>query len=292
MYRSRAHLLILILTIALALLNGCTPAQINAPQPASQTPVLETAAPQPSASSTATPEPTPTETPLPSQTPQPALQVCSPLSEFTLEQLPEIISNPYAPPRLGSDFPHMGIDFSFYRYGDRIDILGMPVQAALEGKIAMALTEDKWPYGYALMIETPLERIPDSWLPVLQVPTLSPTLEFNTPLHCPAPAVAPNWDARQRSVYLLYAHLNQVPTQTVGESVSCGQTLNEVGNSGNSINPHLHLEVRVGPSGATFDSMAHYDNAASDEQMYNYCVWRISERFQKIDPTLLISIRP
>jgi hypothetical protein len=38
--------------------------------------------------------------------------------------------------------------------------------------------------------------------------------------------------------------------------------------------------------------MAHYDNAASDEQMYNYCVWRISERFQKIDPTLLISIRP
>jgi hypothetical protein len=50
-----------------------------------------------------TPSPQPTETPaptlLPTETPVPRLSVCSPLQGFTLEELPDILSNPYNPPR-------------------------------------------------------------------------------------------------------------------------------------------------------------------------------------------------
>ncbi len=76
------------------------------------------------------------------------------------------------------------------------------------------------------------------------------------------------------------------------ENISCGQTLGAVGSSGNALNPHLHLEVRIGPSGARFSSLAHYLPSASEEEMGNYCLWRVSGYFQVIDPLTVLALPP
>jgi murein DD-endopeptidase MepM/ murein hydrolase activator NlpD len=57
-----------------------------------------------------------------------------------------------------------------------------------------------------------------------------------------------------------------------------------VGNSGLSGNPHLHLEFRIGPANFQFEEMAHYENNATNEEMENYCLWRVSGYFYTIDP--------
>ena len=58
--------------------------------------------------------------------------------------------------------------------------------------------------------------------------------------------------------------------------------------SGNALNPHLHLEARVGPAGTRLDSMAHYDSSASPAEMAAYCLWRVSGAFQRINPLQLL----
>jgi murein DD-endopeptidase MepM/ murein hydrolase activator NlpD len=63
-----------------------------------------------------------------------------------------------------------------------------------------------------------------------------------------------------------------------------------VGTSGNSVNPHLHLETRLGPAGFTFASLAHYDTSATQDEMRQYCLWRLSGAFQPFDPMLLLGI--
>jgi hypothetical protein len=65
-----------------------------------------------------------------------------------------------------------------------------------------------------------------------------------------------------------------------------------VGDSGNALNPHLHLETRVGPAGARFSSLAHYDASASLEEMDNYCAWRVSGWFVLLDPLQLLAHQP
>lgn len=44
----------------------------------------------------------------------------------------------------------------------------------------------------------------------------------------------------------LYCHLQQRPEVSVGETVSTGQLIGYVGSTGNSSEPHLHLEVQTG----------------------------------------------
>ena len=78
----------------------------------------------------------------------------------------------------------------------------------------------------------------------------------------------------------------------LGDWLQCGWEIGTVGMSGNALNPHLHLEMRVGPAGARFNSMAHYISSASNEEMANYCAWRVSGQFQVVDPMLLFSIEP
>jgi murein DD-endopeptidase MepM/ murein hydrolase activator NlpD len=262
-------------------LTACTPVS-PAAQPLDDPTITPSATLMPS--DTPVP-PTQTVTPIPTatETPAPRIQVCSPLEGFTLEELPNILSNPFSPPRPGFDYPHHGVDFSYYRYGDRMSILRLPVHSVLTGSIS-TVNNDRFPYGNMLIIETPLDMLPAAWLDRIAIPTPVPTLAFDSPLTCPAFDPDPAWNTDQRSLYLLYAHMDLPPEFQAGDRVECGQPVGQVGNSGNSINEHLHLEVRVGPSGARFDSMGHYTIAVTDQERYNYCVWRISGLFQMLDP--------
>jgi murein DD-endopeptidase MepM/ murein hydrolase activator NlpD len=160
------------------------------------------------------------------------------------------------------------------------------------GGAVAGVIQDRFPYGNALLVETPLELLPAEWLEVIQIPTPAPPRTEHPSLTCPKGINPPNWDQSQRALYLIYAHLKEPPAFRVGEMVACGQALNVIGNSGNSLNPHVHLEARVGPAGASFVSMAHYTGSASPQEMHNYCLWRVSETFQLLDPMQIFESEP
>lgn len=237
----------------------------------------------------------PTATIIPTPTPQIINRICSPLQDETLKSISEIISQPFKMPPPGSDDRlkgHMGVDFSYYRRNDRIGIQGLPVFSSLDGKV-IAVLENKEVYGNAIIIETRLEHIPANWISKLQLPALAPTVEPpKIILTCPKIANDPNLslDLSKRSLYLLYAHLDQPPTMKIGDRVSCGQQIGAVGNSGYSTNPHLHFEVRIGPAGAVFQDMDHYIASSSEIARYNYCIWRVSNLFQLTDPMRLLNL--
>jgi len=73
----------------------------------------------------------------------------------------------------------------------------------------------------------------------------------------------------------------------LGDAVACGQPLGTIGQSGNALNPHLHIEVRVGPAGARPGSLAHYTDSATLDEMAAYCAWRVSGLFAMTNPMLL-----
>jgi murein DD-endopeptidase MepM/ murein hydrolase activator NlpD len=198
--------------------------------------------------------------------------------------LPGIVANPYDPPPLGSDDPHQGVDLA--QVQNSIALSGLPVQAALPGRVALAI-RGRFPYGNALLVETPLEALPAVWLEALDLPAVPATPEKRPSLTCPTPVVPLSHDFELRSLYLLYAHMLEPPVQMPGEELECGQAIGAIGGSGNALNPHLHLEVRLGPAGARFESMAHYDTAASPDEMAAYCEWRVSGHFVLIDPLIL-----
>jgi murein DD-endopeptidase MepM/ murein hydrolase activator NlpD len=209
------------------------------------------------------------------------------LEGVAFEDLANRIANPYLPPETGSDMPHQGIDLADPGKG-QIAVAGLPVQAVLPGQVAMLLT-DRFPYGNAVLVETRLDASPAAWLAALGLPEPVPTLAFIPALTCPQPESLPDWNTEVRSLYLLYAHMRDAPTLQVDEEVSCGQTLGAIGDSGNALNPHLHLEARIGPAGVRFGSLAHYDTSATPEEMTNYCTWRVSGWFQHFDPLRLFA---
>src|SRR4030042_1626197 len=87
------------------------------------------------------------------------------------------------------------------------------------------------------------------------------------------------------SLYTLYAHMGQSPLVGLGDAIFCGQELGTVGTTGYDIvNPHLHLETRMGPSEVRFNSMVFYDTSATSEEMENYKWWRTSGDFRNLDP--------
>ncbi len=236
--------------------------------------------------------PTPTLSPtvlVPTFTPEPL--VCSPLAGVEIADLEELIINRFAPPQLGSDDPHQGVDIAEIDPVYQIALEGQPVHGVMDGIVA-GVIEDRFPYGNAILVETPLELLPDGWNAVIQIPTPAPHREGHTSLTCPEGENPHHWDESRRSLYLIYAHLKEPPAFQVGETVICGQVLNAIGNSGNSLNPHLHLELRVGPADASFESMAHYTGSASPQEMHNYCLWRVSEAFQLLDPMQLFALNP
>jgi murein DD-endopeptidase MepM/ murein hydrolase activator NlpD len=154
----------------------------------------------------------------------------------------------------------------------------------MDGRVA-GIIRNRPPYGNAVIIETPLDMLPAGWKG--PIPTPAPTVPPAGNLFCP-PDPIHTGAGSERSLYLLYAHMNQTPNLTIGQAVGCGEVIGEVGTTGKSVNYHLHLETRAGPAGTQFASMAHYDNAASDEEMRNYCAWRVSGLFQMIDPLELL----
>ena len=169
-----------------------------------------------------------------------------------------------------------------------IALTGLPVQAVLEGHVALVVG-GRFPYGNAVLIETPLDSLPPAWLEVLDLPSIPAIPQVSNALTCPTPAALPDQDTQALSLYLLYAHMLEPPSVQAGDPVACGQAIGAIGSSGNALNPHLHLEVRVGPTGARFPGMAHYDASAKPEEMSAYCQWRVSGNFVHIDPLLLFA---
>jgi murein DD-endopeptidase MepM/ murein hydrolase activator NlpD len=210
--------------------------------------------------------------------------ICSPLEEETLDTLSLIVVNPMVIPAFGRDDGHHGVDFAYYRRGERESIQGIEVYAVLSGKTVQTL-EDNTPYGYAILVETPLSDLPRNLQEDLA--TLYQPVPENIQYQGECPQIDPPEVTEELSLYHLYAHLEQKPNFKSGDPVSCGTLLGTVGNTGRSSNPHLHLETRLGPSGATIGDMAFYETIYTEEQRADYCLWRMSGYYQLFDPFLL-----
>jgi len=254
---SRSGLMVIALLVGLSGCSGSPPRlpveavlpSLPAP-PATQLEPMAT--PLPGATLTPTIEPTAT------LTPEPAFKMCSPLALHPLEELPHIVGDPYNPPPPGREERHHGVDFGYYHWQERDSMLGEPVQSALPGVVASVLN-DNYPYGNMVMVETRREDLLPELVSRLQIP-------------------------EGESLYLLYAHLNLPPLVRLGQPVEACQPLGEVGMSGNTDIPHLHLETRLGPAGTIFESMRFYDTRATQEEMDNYKLWRTSGVFRHFDP--------
>ena len=284
-HRKTAFPTFLLLVAYAVITAACAPASPPAPTKTVEFPT--TSPPTPPAQPTEPPSlPTPApQEPTPSSLP---FQVCSPLADIAPVDLASHISNLYNPPEPGSDEPHQGVDLADY-YGDnRIAIEGRAVNVVLDGRIA-AVIADRFPYGSAILIETPLENLPPGWLNALHLPAHPPETNPNPALTCPPMTDQTIGLQENTSLYLLYAHLQSPPVFQVGDIVQCGQTIGAVGSTGNALNPHLHLEARTGPGGAIFGSMAHYDPSASEDEMLTYCTWRVSGLFNLFDPMIFFA---
>jgi len=219
------------------------------------------------------------------------MRICSPLADVPIEELNDLIVNPFQPPRWGSDDPHQGVDFAIRSPLNQIALAGNPIHAVLDGQV-VAVMKERFPYGNAILIETALDTLPPDLITQLELPTPAPTLPPHPSLTCPQTGIFPILDPGHGSLYLLYAHMQEPSALVVGDSVICGDRLGTIGDSGNALNPHLHLETRVGPAGAHFPSLAHYETRAKAEEMEAYCLWRVSGVFQLVNPSLIFGQLP
>ena len=272
------------LLVLVVLLSACRSTN------ASNTPGVVLTTQAPPVTQTSMPASTTTQTPVateadPSPTPTiTGFEVCSPLEEETFETLPLILINPLDIPSFGRDTGHHGVDFAYFRRGERESIEGIEIYAILSGKTVLTLDDDI-PYGYTVLIETPLSDLPQDLQETLLAGYLPVPADPNYRLFCPE--VTPPTLTGEFSVYHLYAHMQLRPSFDSGDPIPCGTVLGTVGNTGYSSSPHLHLETRLGPAGAAFETMAHYENTNSLEQISNYCLWRMSGYYQLFDPDLL-----
>jgi len=190
--------------------------------------------------------------------------MCPPFLDETISSLSEIITNPFGSPPIGREDLHHGVDFAYYHRGDRLSIEGEIVQSILPGIVAASIL-DRLPYGNMVIIESRQAELPKEFIDKFDIKP-------------------------DESLYSLYAHMGQSPQVKLGEMVTCGQELGTVGLTGYDIvNPHLHLETRIGPSGLRFAGMVFYDTSATIEEMDNYKRWRTSGDFKPIDPMLVFA---
>ncbi len=271
----------LILLFFVLILSACRPvAATSTAIPATETPT-PSSTPEPTATPTATevpPSPTPTTEPF---------IICSPLEDETFNSLPLILTKGIElPAHFGQDFGHPGLDFAYFQRDDRASIQGIEIYAILSGTVALTL-EDNYPYGYTVMIETPLKSLPEDMQAALMEGYLAVPDDVEYQYNCPnvpTPTLTGEY-----SLYHLYAHMEAPPNFERGDTVTCGQLLGTVGTTGWSSNPHLHLETRLGPSGLDIPTMGHYEVTATEEQMSNYCLWRSSGYYQVVDPFVIFN---
>jgi murein DD-endopeptidase MepM/ murein hydrolase activator NlpD len=193
--------------------------------------------------------------------------LCSPLAVQPLETIAEIITQPFSAPRqlddgTYKDDGHHGLDLGYYTRNGA-PFTGTPVLSATHGRIA-AIFHDRPPYGDTILVETPYEQIPAHLVE--------------------AESILPG-----DSLYVLYAHLQNLPDFTIGQEIACGDPLAETGLTGYTSGPHLHFETRWGPAGQTFESMAYYETRTTMEERANYATWRMSGTFRLFDPMILLS---
>jgi murein DD-endopeptidase MepM/ murein hydrolase activator NlpD len=203
-------------------------------------------------------------------------------------QLKSITSNPFV---LTSPFKeiiedHPAIDFSFYQKWEYTTFQDFPIQSILPGKVVL-VEDNRFPYGYMVLIETPLSQIDPVILTQIPQPTLVPS-GYTPEQRCPVVGNPVTFDSSSQSIYALYAHFSSLPLVKIGDSVSCGDLIGYAGSTGNSAEPHLHLEIRFGPSDAKFESIANYHSSVTLEERYDYCIWTISGIFQAVDPAKLL----
>jgi murein DD-endopeptidase MepM/ murein hydrolase activator NlpD len=191
-------------------------------------------------------------------------------------------------PRVGQDDGHHGVDFAFYRRKEMLSIDDLPVLSVLDGEV-VTIINDKYPYGNALIIETKFDSISQEILDQLDIETIQPTVMPDPKFKWSPGKLSFSLDESSRSIYIYYAHLKRPADLEIGEYINCGQEIGRVGNTGDSSNPHLHFETRIGPSGAKFESMAYYTAHSTESERYNYVTWRVSNIFQLIDPMVLLS---
>lgn len=214
----------------------------------------------------ATASETPTTAPTPSETPWPTSGVCSPLQDHALTDLRKYMTQPFiAPQGENKETGHHGVDFAYYRRdGVGGHILGTPIQSVLNG--FMAGLGYNPVYGNYLIIETPSE-----WLPA------------------DLAALYPIEDGE--SLYLLYAHMQDLAPFEIHEPLDCGQVIGAVGGTGDPYfvsDPHLHFETRVGLADIFVEPMSFYDTQASEEEKAEYMKWRNGIVFRLFDPMILL----
>ncbi len=185
--------------------------------PPSPTPVPPTATPSPTLTSTPTATvtftPTLTPTVTPTWTPPPPENTLFPDHFYLQRPLPEGYTNwadrtyPYGTTAGGQYRPHHAIDMA--------NPYGAPVVAVANGEVFYAGT-DRDPvfgpqplfYGYVIVLR--IDQAYDG-----------------------------------QPIYVLYGHLGAINVE-VGQRVSQGDVIGEVGSAGIANGPHLHFEVRIG----------------------------------------------
>ena len=210
-------------------------------------------------------------------------RIQSPLSEISIEELTLIISRYFILPIDGHDDGHHGIDLSFYQYKKWKSIDNHPVMSIVPGKVA-GVIDDRFPYGNTIIIETSLGNISTHILNNISIPDRFPLYTPASALNCPEKLAGYDPGEQDRSLYILYAHLKSNPSYAIGDLVEEEDIIGYVGTTGFSKIPHLHLEIRVGPSNVSFGSIAEYINDVTPEEVNNYCLWRVSGVFKLIDP--------
>ena len=97
-----------------------------------------TALPPPTSTSTRRPLLTNTLYPTNTKT-NDVTEICSPLENISIPDLPDHVNNPFNPPRLSVDDHHMGVDFAVQEFG--MALSGRPVHSVLQGTVVMILDD-------------------------------------------------------------------------------------------------------------------------------------------------------